>query len=164
MKLCFVPNHVQRSSYYGPFALECAESMVWYGRSLIRNAVAQAGLLDAKNADKKQATGTSETEKQPALGANFVFEGDADGSEEEEGEEEEAGEEEQPAAEGEQEIETDETDDDFTLAWEALSVAAKIYEAQETEDARRRLADVYMLMGDCCLDDGLFSPISSDSA
>jgi hypothetical protein len=51
----------RRSSYYGPFALECADSMVWYGRSLIRNAVAQAGLVDTKNADKKQG-GAVDTE------------------------------------------------------------------------------------------------------
>lgn len=56
-------------------------------------------------------------------------------------------------AEGEQEIETDETDDDFTLAWEALSVAAKIYESESSEESKRKLADVYMLMGDCCLED-----------
>ncbi|KAI9024088.1 hypothetical protein DFJ74DRAFT_667231 [Hyaloraphidium curvatum] len=140
------------SSVYGPFALECAEAMVWYGKALIRNAVAQAGLVDTKNAEKKQI-GTADAEVGPS--SHFVFEDDAE--EASEGEEE-AGEEAadqgtsaQP--DGEQEIDTDETDDDFTLAWEALSVAAKIYEGQTSEDCKRRLADVYMLMGDCCLED-----------
>lgn len=41
--------------------------MVWYGKALIRNAVAQAGLVDTKNADKKQVAGGVDIEGKKSI-------------------------------------------------------------------------------------------------
>jgi hypothetical protein len=71
--------------------------------------------------------------------SHFQFGGDADSEEEED-----------------QEIETDENNDDFTLAWEALEHARIIYEKSTAEDSKHKLAEVFMHMGDVCLEDGTF--------
>jgi hypothetical protein len=42
-----------RAVVSGLESVEYADSLVWYGRSLCKNAVQSAGLVDNKNVDKK---------------------------------------------------------------------------------------------------------------
>ncbi|RKP07983.1 hypothetical protein THASP1DRAFT_30202 [Thamnocephalis sphaerospora] len=77
---------------------------------------------------------------------------DEDGGDGEEGEE---GEEEDGEAQ-------DEPGDDFGMAWEILDLARVIYSRQSTEQAKEKLGEVYMLLGDVSLESENFEQAVQD--
>ena len=62
------------------------------------------------------------------------------------------------ADEEEEEDPEAEPEDDFNAAWEVLDLARAIFEKQkdESDEAKLRLADTYMCLGDVSLETGSF--------
>ena len=72
---------------------------------------------------------------------------------------------EKAAAEQEEEEEEDpeaEPEDDFNAAWEVLDLARAIFEKRkdESDEAKLKLADTYMCLGDVSLETGLYIPLT----
>jgi hypothetical protein len=63
-------------------------------------------------------------------------------------------EEEEDVDEEDEEDEEEETVDDFAMAWEILDLARVIYSRQHDQQAKEKLGDVYMLLGDVSLESG----------
>ncbi|KAK9695320.1 hypothetical protein K7432_013040 [Basidiobolus ranarum] len=133
---------------YGQLSTEYADVLSLYGQALLGNAVQQHSILGNKSlqnaSDEMEPTAPAESSK-----GRFHFEGEPDLSEEEEEEAPEAnGEEEQP--------------DDFQTAWEVLDVARVIYSKTDGDEAKLKLGDVLLTLGDVSMESENFEQASAD--
>lgn len=157
---------------------EIADLYFSYGKALLENAVAQNSVLgkNQPEGEDDEAEGSSEPPDISAhtfgrlmqnltvdsdadkLGAFLSFSGDAEDvavdifAEAEKAVEEE-----------EEEDHEAEPEDDFNAAWEVLDLARAIFDKQKDEnvEAKLKLADIYMSLGDVSLETGssLFSNV-----
>ena len=158
---------------------EIADLYLSYGKALLENAIAQSSVLgkNQPEGDGDEAEGSSEPptiftcpaqcvsdvnlaadSEANKLGAFLSFSGDAvDEAVDMFAEAEKAAEEE----EGEEDPEA-EPEDDFNAAWEVLDLARAIFEKQkdENDEAKLKLADTYMCLGDVSLETGSFTSLT----
>ncbi|KAI9088737.1 hypothetical protein DFS34DRAFT_421167 [Phlyctochytrium arcticum] len=121
------------SAHYGDGAAECADALYLYGRALYNLAVEKSSVFGGGNAAQDADQMSSEAVKLLAeKAARIIFSGDGDDL---------------PDAE-EGSAEADDGTDDLEIAYESLCVAATAYQKQmDNEASRKRLSDVYLLLG-----------------
>ncbi|ORX95625.1 hypothetical protein K493DRAFT_191901, partial [Basidiobolus meristosporus CBS 931.73] len=133
---------------YGQLSIEYADILALYGQALLGNAVQQHSILGNKSlqnaSDEMEPAAPAESSK-----GRFHFEGEPDLAEDEEEEApEQNGEEEQP--------------DDFETAWEVLDVARVIYSKTEGDEAKLKLGDVLLTLGDVSMESENFEQAATD--
>ncbi|TCD69478.1 hypothetical protein EIP91_007604 [Steccherinum ochraceum] len=140
-----------------------------YGKALLENAISQNSVL-GKDQSNEAVPGSAPEEEASGSGAFLSFSGDADedgtvdlfgqaqaAQEEEEEEEEREGDEEGGEDDGEPE-------DDFNAAWEVLEAARAKFEKEQddSDEAKLKLAEVYITLGDVSLETEKFEQAIGD--
>ncbi|KAL1920228.1 uncharacterized protein VTP21DRAFT_1374 [Calcarisporiella thermophila] len=123
---------------YGERSPMCADAYLLYGRALLHSAIQQNSVLGGnvikdKDESLPQASCPSK--------ARINFEADPDPDTDEKNEN----------SENEEEKE-DDSGDDLTYAWEILDLARLIYSDMTTRDAKLKLGDVLLALGDVSLE------------
>lgn len=163
---------VGRSEQYGELEPEVGDALMFYGKALLRNAIANSAVLGGEAQQKEAEDPTRQSPAVafleprlvdecrsenavagPSTGAaptaqslQFHFGGDADDDEEEEEEEEQEQEEEQ--------------DDEFETAFNILDMARATWSKVEGVEAQKKTAECYRLLGDTAMECGQSSPLS----
>ncbi|KAJ2960736.1 hypothetical protein NQZ79_g3963 [Umbelopsis isabellina] len=172
---------------FGELSPQCADTYFMYGKSLLQYAIQQNSVLGNKAAEESTAIEETEsrklcfkalwtdshieyslcpfTEDVTASNPRFHFEGEPDlrevepeGEEAGNNDENEEDAEENEEAEGNQEGEGDE----FNDAWDVLDIARVIYEKDDSPEAKAKLADVYVCLGDVSLETEKFDQALPD--
>ncbi|KAG8922617.1 hypothetical protein FRC02_011737 [Tulasnella sp. 418] len=158
---------------YGDGAPESADVLFMYGKALLENAISQAGVLgkeEAENALKGEKEAMAGPSTSKAKGPVIHFSGDEPDDEPEQDEAVDlfanaAAQHETNDAEGEEEEAEgaeEEPEDDFNAAWEVLELARSLYAKQDSEEAKLKLADVYMALGDVSTETEKFDQAVND--
>ncbi|KAG9301292.1 hypothetical protein G9A89_012676 [Geosiphon pyriformis] len=140
---------------YGEQSPQYADSLIYYGRALFENAIAQSSVLGNSFPSKDPETDHVEIPLNPPPdNKRFFFEGEPNFGQDE-GEEIEVIEAQAEEADLADQ-ETSDQLDDLCYAWEALDAARVIYSRIGTEAAKIILGDLYIILGDISLENESF--------
>ncbi|CAE6425265.1 unnamed protein product [Rhizoctonia solani] len=154
---------------YGEDTVPFADLLFVYGRALIENATSQNTVLgkdkdDDETAKESDAAGTSgDSKTQPENGRIYFGDGASSDGEGvgDETVDTAAGDLSAVQEEGGEEG-ADEPEDDFNAAWDVLDLARTIYDKQEGDDMKLKLAETYMSLGDVSMETEKFEQAISD--
>ncbi|RUS14704.1 hypothetical protein BC937DRAFT_93458 [Endogone sp. FLAS-F59071] len=166
---------------YGALSSECGDAYFLYGRALLNYAIQQSSVLGGRATKAADADADDADATVPTNNPRFHFEGDGDVDPvEEEMEDEGTGDMDgdgdgdgDAVGENEEDANTDggpssaaapaEPEiDDFEYAWEVLDIARVIYARTDTDEARLKLADVYLCLGDISMETEKFDQAIHD--
>ncbi|CAG8489986.1 2050_t:CDS:2 [Ambispora leptoticha] len=140
---------------YGEESSQYADALVLYGRALLENAIAQSSVFGNDALPKStEDSNVIPVEVPLEKKQNFQFEGEPNFGENEIDEDEEM-------EDAEQAAEADHSDD-LSVAWESLDAARVIYSKIDTEEAKAKLGDVYIALGDISLENETFDQAVND--
>jgi len=145
---------------FGELAPQSADAYFMYGKALLQYAIKQSSVLGNKAAEESTAIEESETQGVAASNPRFHFEGEPD-LREVEAEDDNEPEDEDDKAEEEEENEGAEGDE-FNDAWDVLDLARVIYEKDPSPEARQKLSDVYVYLGEVSLETEKFDQAIPD--
>ncbi|CAM0138108.1 unnamed protein product [Umbelopsis sp. WA50703] len=150
---------------FGELSPQSANTYFMYGKSLLQYAIQQNSVLGNRAAE--ESTVIEETESQDAAASNprFHFEGEPDLREVEPEGEETAGDDENEEGAGDHDEEEGNQEgegDEFNDAWDVLDIARVMYEKEDSPEAKAKLADVYVCLGDVSLETEKFDQALPD--
>ncbi|KAF8757939.1 SHNi-TPR [Rhizoctonia solani] len=153
---------------YGEDTVPFADLLFVYGRALIENATSQNTVLgkdkdDDETAKESDAAGTSgDSKTQPENGRIYFGDGASSDGEGVGDETVDTAAGDLSAVQEEGEEGADEPEDDFNAAWDVLDLARTIYDKQEGDDMKLKLAETYMSLGDVSMETEKFEQAISD--
>ncbi|KAG9013745.1 hypothetical protein FRB90_005750 [Tulasnella sp. 427] len=162
--------NVNSTEKHGDGAPESADLLFLYGKALLENAISQAGVV-GKEETEGALKGNKEDEAGPSVSKTgkkvISFSGDAEADDEAvdllgAAQNADEDDEDQEEGEGEGGDDEDEPEDDFNAAWEVLDLARALYAKADGDEAKLKLADTYMCLGDVSLETEKFDQAISD--
>ncbi|KAM3588907.1 hypothetical protein VKS41_001336 [Umbelopsis sp. WA50703] len=149
---------------FGELSPQSANTYFMYGKSLLQYAIQQNSVLGNRAAE--ESTVIEETESHAAASnPRFHFEGEPDLREVEPEGEETAGDDENEEGAGDHDEEEGNQEgegDEFNDAWDVLDIARVMYEKEDSPEAKAKLADVYVCLGDVSLETEKFDQALPD--
>ncbi|KZP01730.1 hypothetical protein CALVIDRAFT_16754 [Calocera viscosa TUFC12733] len=158
---------------HGENSPESADLLYKYGKALLENAISQNSALGKEPPAAEVDEDVAPADKE----GKIIISGDGEDAQEEEESDEEMGEvimEGQEAVklgevgddgdeeDEDQEMGDAEPEDDFNAAWEVLDLARAFYEKGDNDDAKLKLAETYIALGDISLETEKFDQALSD--